>query len=111
MNLMWVGGRAGKGLSLSGDPVRPALTQPHGLSPAAGLQPVMSGQQQPYQGVMGVQQSQNPGLLGSQRSSVGGQMQGLMVQYTPLPSYQVSCRAAALSPLPQRFEPRHPHSL
>lgn len=76
---------------------------------------MMSNQQQTYQGVMGVQQAQPPGLLNSQRSSMGGQMQsvlgvqqaqppgllsnqrsgvgsqmqGLMVQYTPLPSYQV----------------------
>lgn len=76
---------------------------------------MMSNQQQTYQGVMGVQQAQPPGLLNSQRNSMGGQMQsvmgvqqaqppgllssqrsgmgsqmqGLMVQYTPLPSYQV----------------------
>jgi len=82
---------------------------------------MMSNQQQTYQGVMGVQQAQSPGLLNSQRNSMGGQMQsvlgvqqtqppsllssqrsgmgsqmqGLMVQYTPLPSYQVgvSCFA------------------
>ncbi|XP_076776583.1 R3H domain-containing protein 2 isoform X1 [Arvicanthis niloticus] len=55
-----------------------------------GLQPMMSNQQQTaYQGMLGVQQPQNQGLLGNQRSSMGGQMQGLVVQYTPLPSYQV----------------------
>ncbi|XP_025048487.1 LOW QUALITY PROTEIN: R3H domain-containing protein 2 [Alligator sinensis] len=69
-----------------------------------GLQPVMSGQQQPYQGVMGVQQSQTPGLLGSQRSSVGGQMQGLMVQYTPLPSYQVPVGSEAQGVVQQPFQ-------
>lgn len=47
----------------------------------------MGGQ---MQSVMGVQQAQPPGLLSSQRSGMGNQMQGLMVQYTPLPSYQVS---------------------
>lgn len=47
----------------------------------------MGGQ---MQSVMGVQQAQPPGLLSSQRSGMGSQMQGLMVQYTPLPSYQVS---------------------
>ena len=58
------------------------------LSP--GLQPMMPNQQQAaYQGMIGVQQPQNQGLLSNQRSSVGGQMQGLVVQYTPLPSYQV----------------------
>ncbi|XP_066470405.1 R3H domain-containing protein 2 isoform X1 [Tiliqua scincoides] len=79
-----------------------------------GLQPIMSNQQQTYQGMMGVQQSQGQSLLSNQRSNMGGQiqsmmgvqqsqsqsllsnqrgnmgsqMQGLMVQYTPLPSYQ-----------------------
>lgn len=46
----------------------------------------MGGQ---MQSVLGVQQAQPPGLLSSQRSGMGSQMQGLMVQYTPLPSYQV----------------------
>lgn len=46
----------------------------------------MGGQ---MQNVMGVQQAQPPGLLSNQRSGMGSQMQGLMVQYTPLPSYQV----------------------
>ena len=46
-------------------------------------------QQTAYQGMLGVQQPQNQGLLNNQRSSMGGQMQGLVVQYTPLTSYQV----------------------
>lgn len=46
-------------------------------------------QQAAYQGMIGVQQPQNQALLNNQRSSIGGQMQGLVVQYTPLPSYQV----------------------
>ncbi|XP_031205979.1 R3H domain-containing protein 2 isoform X10 [Mastomys coucha] len=55
-----------------------------------GLQPMMSNQQQTaYQGMLGVQQPQSQGLLSNQRTSMGGQMQGLVVQYTPLPSYQV----------------------
>ncbi|XP_070310827.1 R3H domain-containing protein 2 isoform X5 [Odocoileus virginianus] len=63
------------------------LPQP---SQQPGLQPMMPNQQQAaYQGMIGVQQPQNQGLLSNQRSSVGGQMQGLVVQYTPLPSYQV----------------------
>nr|XP_020634274.1 R3H domain-containing protein 2 isoform X3 [Pogona vitticeps] len=79
-----------------------------------GLQPIMSNQQQTYQGMIGVQQSQGQNLLSNQRNNMGGQMQsmmgvqqsqsqsllnnqrgnmgsqmqGLMVQYTPLPSYQ-----------------------
>ncbi|XP_078545107.1 R3H domain-containing protein 2 isoform X2 [Lissotriton helveticus] len=58
----------------------------------SGLQPLMSNQQQqqpPYQGMMGVQQSQNSSLISNQRTSMGNQMQGMMVQYTPLSSYQV----------------------
>ncbi|ELK35090.1 R3H domain-containing protein 2 [Myotis davidii] len=63
------------------------LPQP---SQQPGLQPMMPNQQQAaYQGMIGVQQPQNQGLLSSQRSGMGGQMQGLVVQYTPLPSYQV----------------------
>ncbi|XP_066114856.1 R3H domain-containing protein 2 isoform X4 [Saccopteryx bilineata] len=63
------------------------LPQP---SQQPGLQPMMSNQQQAaYQGMIGVQQPQNQGLLSNQRSGMGGQMQGLVVQYTPLPSYQV----------------------
>ncbi|XP_034275135.1 R3H domain-containing protein 2 isoform X5 [Pantherophis guttatus] len=83
-------------------------------SPQPGLQPILSNQQQTYQGMMGVQQPQgqtllsnqrsgmgsqmqsmmgvqqspNQSLLNSQRGNMGSQMQGLMVQYTPLPSYQ-----------------------
>nr|XP_020018947.1 R3H domain-containing protein 2 [Castor canadensis] len=63
------------------------LPQP---SQQPGLQPMMPNQQQAaYPGMIGVQQPQNQGLLSNQRSSIGGQMQGLVVQYTPLPSYQV----------------------
>lgn len=96
-------------------PLWPAGKPFHFTLAPTGLQPMMSNQQQTYQGVMGVQQPQSPGLLNSQRSSMGGQMQsvmgvqqpqppsllssqrsgmggqmqGLVVQYTPLPSYQV----------------------
>ncbi|NXW41344.1 R3HD2 protein, partial [Nyctiprogne leucopyga] len=95
-----------------------------------GLQPMMSNQQQTYQGVMGVQQAQPPGLLNNQRNSVGGQMQsmmgvqqaqppgllnsqrsgmgsqmqGLMVQYTPLPSYQVPVASESQSVVQQPFQ-------
>lgn len=63
------------------------LPQP---SQQPGLQPMMPNQQQAaYQGMIGVQQPQNQALLNNQRSGMGGQMQGLVVQYTPLPSYQV----------------------
>ncbi|NXX97267.1 R3HD2 protein, partial [Centropus bengalensis] len=95
-----------------------------------GLQPMMSNQQQTYQGVMGMQQAQPPGLLNSQRNSMGGQMQsvmgvqqaqppgllssqrsglgsqmqGLMVQYTPLPSYQVPVGNESQSVVQQPFQ-------
>ncbi|NWZ92503.1 R3HD2 protein, partial [Nesospiza acunhae] len=95
-----------------------------------GLQPMMSNQQQSYQGVvgvqqaqppgllssqrnnlggqmqnvMGVQQAQPPGLLSSQRSSMGSQMQGLMVQYTPLPSYQVPMGSESQNVVQQPFQ-------
>lgn len=63
------------------------LPQP---SQQPGLQSMMPTQQQAaYQGMIGVQQPQNQGLLSSQRNSMGSQMQGLVVQYAPLPSYQV----------------------
>ncbi|KGL77196.1 R3H domain-containing protein 2, partial [Tinamus guttatus] len=70
-----------------------------------GLQPMMSNQQQTYQGsVMGVQQAQPPGLLSSQRSSMGSQIQGLMVQYTPLPSYQVPVANESQNVVQQPFQ-------
>ncbi|KFQ86658.1 R3H domain-containing protein 2, partial [Phoenicopterus ruber ruber] len=69
-----------------------------------GLQPMMSNQQQTYQGVMGVQQAQPTGLLNSQRNSMGGQMQSLMVQYTPLPSYQVPVANESQSVVQQPFQ-------
>nr|XP_010308962.1 PREDICTED: R3H domain-containing protein 2 [Balearica regulorum gibbericeps] len=69
-----------------------------------GLQPMMSNQQQTYQGVMGVQQAQPPGLLNSQRNSMGGQMQSLVVQYTPLPSYQVPVANDSQSVVQQPFQ-------
>ncbi|KAM3657273.1 R3H domain-containing protein 2 [Ammospiza maritima maritima] len=95
-----------------------------------GLQPLMSNQQQSYQGVLGVpqaqppgllssqrnnlggqmqnvlgvQQAQPPGLLSTQRSSVGSQMQGLMVQYTALPSYQVPMASESQNVVQQPFQ-------
>uniref|UniRef100_A0A8C3UIG3 R3H domain-containing protein 2 n=1 Tax=Catharus ustulatus TaxID=91951 RepID=A0A8C3UIG3_CATUS len=68
------------------------------------LQPMMSNQQQTYQGVVGVQQAQPPGLLSNQRSGMGSQMQGLMVQYTPLPSYQVPMASESQNVVQQPFQ-------
>ncbi|EOA98104.1 R3H domain-containing protein 2, partial [Anas platyrhynchos] len=73
-----------------------------------GLQPMMSNQQQTMggqmQNMMGVQQAQPPSLLSSQRNSMGSQMQGLMVQYTPLPSYQVPVANESQSVVQQPFQ-------
>ncbi|XP_074835508.1 R3H domain-containing protein 2 isoform X7 [Carettochelys insculpta] len=71
---------------------------------AAGLQPVMPNQQQTYQGMMGVQPAQTPSLLSNQRGNVGSQMQGLMVQYTALPSYQVPVASESQGVVQQPFQ-------
>lgn len=42
-----------------------------------------------YQTVVGVQPSPNLTLTGNQQSNMGNQMQGMMVQYPPVQSYQV----------------------
>nr|XP_032641363.1 R3H domain-containing protein 2-like isoform X7 [Chelonoidis abingdonii] len=103
------------------------LPQP---SQQPGLQPMMSNQQQTFQGMMGVQPSQTPSLLNNQRSnmgsqmqsmlgvqqsqtsnllsnqrgSMGNQMQGLMVQYTALPSYQVPVASESQGVVQQSFQ-------
>ncbi|XP_044850641.1 R3H domain-containing protein 2 isoform X9 [Mauremys mutica] len=103
------------------------LPQP---SQQPGLQPMMSNQQQTFQGMMGVQPSQTPGLLNNQRSNMGSQMQsmlgvqqpqtsgllsnqrgnmgnqmqGLMVQYTALPSYQVPVASESQGVVQQPFQ-------
>uniref|UniRef100_A0A8C0IMH7 R3H domain containing 2 n=1 Tax=Chelonoidis abingdonii TaxID=106734 RepID=A0A8C0IMH7_CHEAB len=83
------------------------LPQP---SQQPGLQPMMSNQQQTFQGMMGmqsmlgVQQSQTSNLLSNQRGSMGNQMQGLMVQYTALPSYQVPVASESQGVVQQSFQ-------
>lgn len=42
-----------------------------------------------YQTVVGVQPTPNLALTGNQQSNMGNQMQGMMVQYPPMQSYQV----------------------
>ncbi|KAM9189014.1 R3H domain-containing protein 1 isoform 12-T13 [Mergus octosetaceus] len=51
---------------------------------------VLSNQQQNYQGLVGVQQSQNQNLVSGQHNNVGNQIQGVIVPYPSVPSYQVS---------------------
>ncbi|XP_043360978.1 R3H domain-containing protein 1 isoform X5 [Dermochelys coriacea] len=64
----------------------PPLPQP---AQQTGYQ-IMPNQQQAYQGLVGVQQSQNQNLVSSQHNNIGNQIQGVIVPYTSVPSYQVS---------------------
>ncbi|XP_034160494.2 R3H domain-containing protein 1 isoform X5 [Pangasianodon hypophthalmus] len=63
-------------------PPPPAPTQ------QPGYQTVMPNQQPSYQSV--VQQPPSQTLVSGQHSNMGNQMQGMMVQYPSVPSYQVS---------------------
>ncbi|NXJ35985.1 R3HD1 protein, partial [Ciconia maguari] len=51
---------------------------------------VLPNQQQNYQGLVGIQQSQNQSLVSGQHNNVGNQIQGVIVPYPSVPSYQVS---------------------
>ncbi|XP_052530784.1 R3H domain-containing protein 1 isoform X12 [Tympanuchus pallidicinctus] len=51
---------------------------------------VLPNQQQNYQGLVGVQQSQNQSLVSGQHNNIGNQIQGVIVPYPSVPSYQVS---------------------
>ncbi|NXJ74029.1 R3HD1 protein, partial [Trogon melanurus] len=51
---------------------------------------VLANQQQNYQGLVGVQQSQNQNLVSGQHNNIGNQIQGVIVPYPSVPSYQVS---------------------
>ncbi|XP_007894397.1 R3H domain-containing protein 2 isoform X5 [Callorhinchus milii] len=62
------------------------LAQP---TPQTGFQTVMSSQQN-YQSLIGVQQPPNQNIVSGQLSNMGNQMQGMMVQYPSIQSYQVS---------------------
>ncbi|KAJ8400786.1 hypothetical protein AAFF_G00391400 [Aldrovandia affinis] len=70
----------------------------------SGLQTMMPSQQPAYQGMMGVQPPQNPGLLTSQRAAMGGQMQSMIVQYPPMPSYQVPVANDSQQVVQQQFQ-------
>ncbi|XP_062853527.1 R3H domain-containing protein 2 isoform X2 [Trichomycterus rosablanca] len=70
-------------------PAQRSQPLPPPTQPSATLQPIMASQQPAYQGMMGVQQPQSASIMNSQRTSMSGPMQGMMVQYTPMPSYQV----------------------
>ncbi|XP_032335249.1 R3H domain-containing protein 1 isoform X6 [Camelus ferus] len=51
---------------------------------------VMPNQQQNYQGIVGVQQPQSQSLVGGQPNSIGNQIQGVVIPYPSVPTYQVS---------------------
>uniref|UniRef100_A0AAY4AY55 R3H domain-containing protein 2 n=1 Tax=Denticeps clupeoides TaxID=299321 RepID=A0AAY4AY55_9TELE len=71
---------------------------------SAALQTMVPSQQPAYQGMIGVQQPQNPGILNSQRTGMGGQMQGMMVQYPPMPSYQVPVANESQQVVQQQYQ-------
>uniref|UniRef100_A0A8C9T802 R3H domain containing 1 n=1 Tax=Scleropages formosus TaxID=113540 RepID=A0A8C9T802_SCLFO len=56
----------------------------------SGYQTVMPTQPQSYQNMVAVQPPQNQNLVSNQHSNMGSQIQGMMVQYPSMPSYQVS---------------------
>ncbi|NXP71729.1 R3HD1 protein, partial [Ramphastos sulfuratus] len=63
-----------------------ALAQP---GQQTGYQ-VLPNQQQNYQGLVGVQQPQSQNLVSGQHNNVANQIQGVIVPYPSVPSYQVS---------------------
>ncbi|KAM9037147.1 R3H domain-containing protein 1 isoform X1 [Sarcophilus harrisii] len=64
-----------------------ALPQP---AQQTGYQVMPSQQQQNYQGIVAVQPSQNQNLVSGQQNNIGNQIQGVIVPYPSVPSYQVS---------------------
>ncbi|KAK7154633.1 hypothetical protein R3I94_007836 [Phoxinus phoxinus] len=86
--------------TVSGQPYRPVGSMPYSSPQShmptaptqpAGYQTVMPNPQQNYQNA--IQPLQNQALVSSQHnqhSNMGSQMQGMMVQYMSVPSYQVS---------------------
>uniref|UniRef100_A0A6Q2YLI1 R3H domain containing 1 n=1 Tax=Esox lucius TaxID=8010 RepID=A0A6Q2YLI1_ESOLU len=55
-----------------------------------GYQTVMPNQSHSYPSMIGVQQPQSQNMVSGQHNSMGNQMQGMMVQYPSMPSYQGS---------------------
>lgn len=50
---------------------------------------VMPNQQQNYQGIVGIQQPPSQNLIGGQPNGIGSQIQGVVIPYPSVPSYQV----------------------
>ncbi|XP_062354076.1 R3H domain-containing protein 1 isoform X2 [Cinclus cinclus] len=68
-------------------------TQQNQALPQPGQQTgyqILPNQQQNYQGLVGVQQSQSQNLVSGQHNNIGNQIQGVIVPYPSVPSYQVS---------------------
>ncbi|EHA98294.1 R3H domain-containing protein 1 [Heterocephalus glaber] len=59
---------------------------------------VMPNQQQNYQGIVGVQQPQSQSLVGGQPNSIGNQIQGVVIPYASVPSYQQPVYYSVISP-------------
>ncbi|XP_073401651.1 R3H domain-containing protein 1 isoform X6 [Dendrobates tinctorius] len=80
-------------------------SQPNQTLPQAAHQTaypaVMPSQQPTYQGMVNVQQPQNQTLVGGQHGSIANPIQGVMVQYSSVPSYQVPVRQGSQS-VPQQ---------
>ncbi|XP_030066568.1 R3H domain-containing protein 1 isoform X2 [Microcaecilia unicolor] len=68
-----------------------------------GYQAVLPNQQQNYQGLVGVQQSQNQNIVGGQHGNIGNNIQGVIVQYPSVPSYQVSVSQSSQGMSQQTF--------
>ncbi|KAL9848269.1 R3H domain-containing protein 1 isoform 3-T3 [Geothlypis trichas] len=77
-----------------------ALPQP---AQQTGYQ-ILPNQQQNYQGLVGVQQSQNQNLVSGQHNNIGNQIQGVIVPYPSVPSYQVSVPQGSQAVPPQSYQ-------
>ncbi|XP_067314805.1 R3H domain-containing protein 2 isoform X2 [Pseudorasbora parva] len=72
--------------------------------PSAPLQPMMANQQPAFQSMMGVQPPQSNSMMSSQRPGINTQMQSMMVQYPPMPSYQVPVANESQSVVQQQYQ-------
>lgn len=73
---------------------RPPINLPYNCPQSQNLpqqqvhQAMMPNPASSYQTIVGVQPTSNLALTGNQQSNMGNQMQGMMVQYPPMQSYQ-----------------------
>ncbi|KAM4626369.1 R3H domain-containing protein 1 isoform 3-T5 [Discoglossus pictus] len=81
---------------------QPNQTLPQASHPTA-YPTVMPNQQQNYQSIVSVQQPQNQTLVGGQHNNIGNPIQGVMVQYSSVPSYQVPVRQGSQSVTQQPY--------